>query len=516
MSMMVCRVCLSTEEQNLLPLDETFINNYNLLTNLSITLLDGMPQNSCRTCLDTVKCYIEFREKSISAEETLRELVLNNVKSENKPSLEDRENSTTNGDNDDPPVKSEIKEEAYDSMDDFYSEYVENVNDIIVKKDEDEYDVPTKKRRKRLTATKPTKLRKTLAVKKQTKSIKKTKPDKKPTLKETLEIEMNNEKMCGICPKKFEDKNDLKKHIDVHKNTRACVICGERVNSLSQLLAHRVTHIPQGQNKCFICDKKFKSSIYLEFHYRNLHIEEDDKKLYCNQCPQVCPSPKKFTDHMKHVHSHILKYFCDTCSKGFRCKSNLKSHILSHNTNKSFVCDLCGFSCKQRNGLYDHKIRKHTPQRVYCKQCKRPFPNQLNYDNHKCRKVAAICPICGKEIRESNRLSRHMAVHSDVQKYECTRCPAKYKTKAALIAHMDRHDDNRTKQCEYCPAKFFTASVLIKHRRIHTGEKPYVCKICNKAFTGNHNLKVHMKVHGEYLVVKRDSVKQEDLINVAK
>ncbi|XP_047019372.1 zinc finger protein OZF-like isoform X2 [Helicoverpa zea] len=465
MSMMVCRVCLSTEEQNLLPLDETFINNYNLLTNLSITLLDGMPQNSCRTCLDTVKCYIEFREKSISAEETLRELVLNNVKSENKPSLEDRENSTTNGDNDDPPVKSEIKEEAYDSMDDFYSEYVENVNDIIVKKDEDEYDVPTKKRRKRLTATKPTKLRKTLAVKKQTKSIKKTKPDKKPTLKETLEIEMNNEKMCGICPKKFEDKNDLKKHIDVHKNTRACVICGERVNSLSQLLAHRVTHIPQGQNKCFICDKKFKSSIYLEFHYRNLHIEEDDKKLYCNQCPQVCPSPKKFTDHMKHVHSHILKYFCDTCSKGFRCKSNLKSHILSHNTNKSFVCDLCGFSCKQRNGLY---------------------------------------------------LSRHMAVHSDVQKYECTRCPAKYKTKAALIAHMDRHDDNRTKQCEYCPAKFFTASVLIKHRRIHTGEKPYVCKICNKAFTGNHNLKVHMKVHGEYLVVKRDSVKQEDLINVAK
>ncbi|PZC85127.1 hypothetical protein B5X24_HaOG202891 [Helicoverpa armigera] len=418
MSILVCRVCLSTEEQNLLPLDETFINNYNLLTNLNITLLDGMPQNSCRTCLDTVKCYIEFREKSISAEETLRELVLNKVKSENKPSLEDREISTTNGDNDDPPVKSEIKEEAYDSMDDFYSEYVENVEDLIVKKDEDEYEVPTKKRRKRLTATKP---RKTLAVKKQIKSIRKTQKDEKPKLKEKLKIDLNNEKMCGICPKKFEDKNELKKHIDVHKNTRACVICGEQ-----------------------------------------------DKKLYCNQCPQVCPSPKKFTDHMKHVHSQIMKYFCDTCSKGFRCKSNLKSHIQSHNTNKSFVCDLCGFSCKQRNGLYDHKIRKHTPQRVYCKQCKRPFPNQLNYDNHKCRKVAAICPICGKEIRESNRLSRHMAVHSDVQKYECTRCPAKYKSKAALIAHMDRHDDNRTKQCEYCPAKFFTASVLIKHRRIHT------------------------------------------------
>uniref|UniRef100_A0A2A4K3D7 Protein krueppel n=1 Tax=Heliothis virescens TaxID=7102 RepID=A0A2A4K3D7_HELVI len=503
---MMCRVCLSTEKQNLLPLDETFVNNYNLLTNLNITLLDGMPQNSCQVCLDTVKSYIEFREKSITAEETLRELVYNNVKTERKLSTEDIDNYTY-GNDDFPPLKSEIKEEADDTIDNFYSEYVDNVDTLLVKKDED--DVPIKRTRKRQTDTKPTKnVRKRQTVKKSTKNVKKIKTDEKPKLKENLKVENNDEWICGICPKKLEDKNDLMKHLDAHKNSTACMACGERVNSYSQLLAHRVTHVPQV--KCHICDRKFRTSIYLEFHYRNLHIEEDDKNLHCNECPQVCSTPKKFTNHLNHVHSHVMRYFCDTCSKGFRCKANLKSHVQSHSTSKSYVCDSCGFSCKQRHGLYDHKIRKHMPQRVYCKKCKRPFANQLNHDKHKCTSLVTVCPICGKQFQGSNSLSRHMEVHSDVLKYECTRCPAKYRSKAALIAHTDRHDDNRTKHCEYCPAKFFSTSVLIKHRRIHTGEKPYVCKVCSKAFTGRHNLKVHMKVHGEYLVVKRDSVKQED------
>lgn len=47
--------------------------------------------------------------------------------------------------------------------------------------------------------------------------------------------------------------------------------------------------------------------------------------------------------------------------------------------------------------------------------------------------------------------------------------------------------------------------------KIISGEKPYVCKVCHKGFTANFNLKVHMKVHGEYLVVK----KQEESTNVA-
>ncbi|KAJ8730902.1 hypothetical protein PYW08_002315 [Mythimna loreyi] len=494
--MEMCRVCLSTEKE-MLPLDETFIINYNLLTNLSINLLDGMPQYSCQTCVDTVKCFIEFREKSITAETTLREIIFSEIKAENKALVTEIEKDTTIYENEKLAIKSEIKEENYfedasifdGNFDEALSEYEEDDNIIIKKED----DVKLKK------------------IKNKYKKLK----VKASTLLEGIANGLANKWFCGICPQTFDDKIELNKHLESHNKDRQCDLCREQLNSLSQLLAHRLIHVPLKQSKCHICEKKYKSCLYLEHHYRNFHIEQDDRNLFCNECPWTCNTPKKLSSHILQVHSSI-KYICDVCSKGFQSKTNLKSHIRSHGKNKAYVCDMCGFSCKHSGGLKDHKIRRHNPARVYCKKCKRPFSSQEDHDRHKCTRKSQICPICGLQLGNV-RLSQHMRKHNDSQGYECTRCPAKYKTKGALIAHQNRHDGLRTKQCEYCPAKFYTASVLIKHRRTHTGEKPYVCKVCNKGFTGNHNLKVHMKVHGEYLIVKKNS-EQEDLtkFNVTK
>ncbi|KAJ8721611.1 hypothetical protein PYW07_002386 [Mythimna separata] len=496
--MEMCRVCLSSEKE-LVPLDETFIINYNLLTNLNITLLDGMPQYSCQTCMDTIKSFIEFREKSIIAETTLREIIYPEIKTENKTPVVEIDKSTPIYENEKVDIKSEIKEENYDDdasildthFDVPFSEYEEDDNKPIIKNEDD---------------VKPTKIKKKKRKKLKVKASK---------LLEGIANELENKWFCGICPKTFDDKTVLNDHLNSHNKDRQCDLCREQLNSLSQLLAHRLIHVPLKQSKCHICEKKYRSCMYLEHHYRNLHIEEDDTNLICGECPVTCDTPKKLSSHILQVHSSV-RYFCDICSKGFHSKINLKSHMRSHGKNKAYVCDMCGFSCKHSGGLKDHKIRKHNPARVYCKMCKRPFPSQEDHDKHKCTRKSQICPICGLQLGNI-RVSQHMRKHIDIPQYECTRCPAKYKSKGALQAHLDRHDGQKTKQCEYCPAKFYTASVLIKHRRIHTGEKPYVCKVCNKGFTGNHNLKVHMKVHGEYLIVKKNT-EQEDLtkFNVTK
>lgn len=42
--MEMCRVCLSTEKE-MLPLDETFINSYNLLTNLNVSYIIHLMYN---------------------------------------------------------------------------------------------------------------------------------------------------------------------------------------------------------------------------------------------------------------------------------------------------------------------------------------------------------------------------------------------------------------------------------------------------------------------------------------
>ncbi|XP_022818092.1 zinc finger protein 883-like isoform X1 [Spodoptera litura] len=505
----MCRLCLSTENI-MFPLDESFVLNYNLLTNLKITLSDEKPQYSCIPCLDNVKCYIVFREKCIKTETILEEMV-NEVKKEDEKSkqeiitkekleieiegrLEMDDKPPVYGDEDVDEnmvyvIKEEIKEESDYKLDDYdviYSDsdtYVD-INNVLNKKE--------KVIKKHLN-------KKDKRNNKQVSTLNKVNTKKK---KRVTEVEPD-QWYCGICPKVFDSKTEMYQHIDSHKTERQCGLCKVLVNSLSQLYAHRLKHVPSAQYKCHICNKTYKSDVYLEFHYRNVHIEEDDKRLTCGICHLIFGSPKRLCYHMSGVHPKTeSNYICDVCSKGFQNKTALKSHIRSHGLTKWYTCNLCDFSCKQSSGIVDHKKRKHNPQKVICKNCKKIFHNQKEYDEHKCKHImGSLCPICGIQIK--CRLNRHLLSHSDEFKYKCHRCPAKYKSRTALVAHLDRHDGNRTKQCEYCPAKFYCAAVLQKHRRIHTGEKPYVCEECNKGFTGKHNLKVHMKVHGKNLVVKR-------------
>ncbi|CAD0199729.1 unnamed protein product [Chrysodeixis includens] len=505
--MEICRVCLTTEK-DVFPIDELFVINYNMLTNLNVTLLDGLPQCSCQTCSETVKSFIEFREKSITSEATLRNVICSEgVKEENEINILKLENKLIEADAFESgdkslecgptTIKKEIKLEEEATLDNYEIDYDEYDDDFI-KDDDDEEEI-------RPIILKLKSTRKKSKIKK--KSVKKHHLIENFTEKDT------NLWYCGMCPKTFDNQTDLNTHIEVHKNCRRCELCQENLNSASQMFAHRIMHVPKKQQECHICAKKYKSCLYLEFHYRNEHIEDDDPKLSCKHCNTKYSTPKKLSGHYVQVHSDI-RFICDVCSKGFHSRANLKSHIKVHSDKKSYICDLCGFKCKQSTGLRDHKIRRHSAGKVICKNCKRPFENQFEFDKHKlsCFKKSklTLCPICGRQFNRNGSLAKHMNVHSTTPKYECKRCPAKFKTKDGLLSHLNRHDGNRTKQCEYCPAKFYTGAVLIKHRRTHTGEKPYVCKVCNKGFTANFNLKVHMKVHGEYLVVK----KQEESTNV--
>ncbi|KAF9414339.1 hypothetical protein HW555_007736 [Spodoptera exigua] len=430
----MCRLCLST--QNIMfPVDESFVINYNLLTNLNITLSDGKPQYSCITCMENVKCFIEEVD-----------------------------------DFDD-------KLDDYDVTDSNFDDNLE-INNSLDKKDKSSSNVLKKNCK---------------LVSENVSNLYHMKTKKKYMKKRETQVEPN-QWYCGICPKEFYSISEMNQHVDSHKNERQCDICKVKVNSLSQLYAHRLNHVPVSQYKCHICNKTFKSNIYLEFHYRNIHIEEDDKRLSCDKCNILFSSPKRLCYHF------------------FQKKQALRSHIRSHGLTKSFTCDMCDFSCKQGSGILDHKKRKHNPQKVNCNNCKKIFVNQNEYDKHTCKhNIKSLCPICGVQIKRNYSLNRHMLSHSDECKYKCHRCPAKYKTHSALVAHLNKHDGNRTKQCEYCPAKFYSSTVLLKHRRIHTGEKPYVCEECNKAFTGKHNLKVHMKVHGKNIIVKRKT-ENDDVI----
>ncbi|KAL0838683.1 hypothetical protein ABMA28_016754 [Loxostege sticticalis] len=482
--MEMCRACLQTENA-MVPLNETSVRSYNLLTNLNVRMFDGMPQFFCQTCDELLRSFTNFREKSISSETTLHQVV-QHIKPEDEYLQIENKLIAQND------VKIEDFKIETNELDDNFDDY-------------NEEDIKPEINTKLVTISGTNKKHKS------TSKIKKRRKNKKSKKKVNSKgKKFNNANgsepetwACGICTKKFEETKDLKSHLEMHKDNKQCQICYETFTNWPALLGHRLEHIPEKQGKCHICDRRSKSSIYMEYHYLSKHNNGEEVVLTCKVCKKTYGSPTKLRNHIMFLHSEV-KYICDYCNKGFTVKDTLKVHILTHSEQKRLVCDMCGFRCKLPGNLKAHKVRKHSLTKVKCDRCEIVFANQEKHDSHTCRLHEVMCPECGKMLKHSRQLRRHRETHRLIGSHKCDRCPAAFKTREALRVHLNRHDNVRTKQCDVCSAKFFSSSVLIRHKRIHTGEKPFVCTICGRAFICGSSLKVHMKVHGLFLVVKKD------------
>lgn len=75
-----------------------------------------------------------------------------------------------------------------------------------------------------------------------------------------------------------------------------------------------------------------------------------------------------------------------------------------------------------------------------------------------------------KGFSRSNKLVRHMRIHTGVRPYKCT----------------------------HCDRAFTQSNDLTLHIRRHTGEKPYVCGVCGDRFIQGTALQTHRRMQGHY------------------
>lgn len=65
------------------------------------------------------------------------------------------------------------------------------------------------------------------------------------------------------------------------------------------------------------------------------------------------------------------------------------------------------------------------------------------------------CPTCNKTFFTQSALTGHMAVHMDIQPFECSLCGKRYKHAKALQLHLEDHDGTRQRfQCPECDRTF--------------------------------------------------------------
>ncbi|CAH1641956.1 unnamed protein product [Spodoptera littoralis] len=340
-----CRTCLNRNTDDLMAIfldkesEMKRSRELKLVTGLKIRMDDGLSQQICTRCVETMTIAMQFRRTSRKAEKELRSLLsvcdrtctesirksvnltLRRSMARPKVVTVPRRKVPPNPMKTTKVEKVELNDYSYeicgeefqnDDVDDDYSVVVKpETNDVTdaVEELQEPQSPPKSKRLPNLTSYK-----------------------------------------CATCSKEFRMKATYKAHIRFHTNFCVCEVCGKRCRNNNQLQEHkRARHGLYKIHKCAYCEYSSATKEALIIHERR--------------------------------HTGERPYICDHCGATFHRRSNLVQHIAIHLPENNFQCDMCPKRLKSRKFLQIHKYNMHTGKRYgyLCSICEHRFekPNKV-------------------------------------------------------------------------------------------------------------------------------------------
>ncbi|XP_056285807.1 gastrula zinc finger protein XlCGF57.1-like isoform X2 [Pseudoliparis swirei] len=198
--------------------------------------------------------------------------------------------------------------------------------------------------------------------------------------------------LCGVCGKRFDSEDGLRRHLQAYARTDDCEVCGKHFDGRKQLEMHKRTHTGEKPYVCSVCGKAFAQSGNLAGHMR---AHTGERPYACSVCGQSFGFKEYMTAHMR-IHTGEKPFLCSVCGKGFRQRGTLKTHTMIHTGESAHRCAVCGKKFSKSGALKIH-MRSHTGEKPY------------------------LCTVCGKSFTASGSLAKHTGAHEGARGGELRR-----------------------------------------------------------------------------------------------
>lgn len=326
-------------------------------------------------------------------------------------------------------------------------------------------------------------------------------------------IKANFKLQCPHCPKGFQYKSYLLRHLNSHlgKKELAFKNVGQKSDNRSICQQHEA-----------LCDGVLKQSEAKQLNESEetkimpdcaaslkectVIIGENGEQLKCNFCTKTFTKPRYLRRHIL-THTEVKPYRCKTCENCFSRYDHLKHHQTRCRGKKQQL------EVHLEQVAFDH-VGSQAKQQPHCEvfecsSCSKTFSTHSNLTRHTSMLHSTFkpfsCKNCGTGFTSKDSLRRHgIRVNCRMTSAECLepeQLPTKLNTTSVqscretskLMQRIEGHYSNKWKyQCEYCPRRFKTLTQLKLHTRLHTGEKPFGCASCDERFIRKDYLKRHL------------------------
>ena len=148
----------------------------------------------------------------------------------------------------------------------------------------------------------------------------------------------------------------------------------------------------------------------------NKHYKLNHPPLPCPQCHLTFVNPCSLR---RHKYSHVsLKFFCQSCGKGYAFESDLNNHKLKHRCHPGYQCNqvssgrICGKWYFAKGDLTKH-LKTHSGVVHQCYEC-----DYMTFD--------------------VQYLQAHRYTHLECEEYHCSKCECRFKHHMQLKRHLEK------------------------------------------------------------------------------